>query len=301
MPCLTISGAQGALPKVTATRTFIKIRTGTYVESVVIDGSTTAGVVLVGEQGAAVTTPTDANLPIIHVQNGAAVSIRELTIRDSTGGVSGNLNSNGVVCDAGSVELAQVEVSGNSGTGVTAGGCPLSIARSIIRNNGNMGIFITESRFSIINSFIANNTGRTVGGVGLVDASDPPPGPNTFAFNTIADNVADASGNATQVDCVVGGPGMVLHDNIVWTTTTDPPSVHSTGCTWNYSLIAGGQTGQGNIDAVPDFIVPGTDYHIKTSSPARNAGDPAATLSIDFDGDLRPQGLGYDMGADEAP
>ena len=49
----------------------------------------------------------------------------------------------------------------------------------------------------------------------------------------------------------------------------------------------------------PEFVNPGTDnYHIGEDSPAVDAG-ATVTLSEDFDGDARPSGDGYDIGADE--
>ncbi len=43
----------------------------------------------------------------------------------------------------------------------------------------------------------------------------------------------------------------------------------------------------------PDF------YRIASQSNAIDAGDPTSTTKIDIDGDVRPNGNGFDMGADE--
>ena len=49
----------------------------------------------------------------------------------------------------------------------------------------------------------------------------------------------------------------------------------------------------------PDFVNPAEDdYHISEDSPAINAGATVA-LNDDFDGDSRPSGGGFDIGADE--
>jgi hypothetical protein len=45
----------------------------------------------------------------------------------------------------------------------------------------------------------------------------------------------------------------------------------------------------------------GNDYHLKTRSPAINAGTTLADVTDDLDGVTRPQGAGYDIGCYEAP
>jgi hypothetical protein len=41
------------------------------------------------------------------------------------------------------------------------------------------------------------------------------------------------------------------------------------------------------------------DYHLTSASPLINAGALLADAASDFDGNPRPQGLGYDIGAFE--
>jgi len=54
-----------------------------------------------------------------------------------------------------------------------------------------------------------------------------------------------------------------------------------------------------NIVQDPQFVDGmQNDFHLMASSPAIDAGTPVA-VTTDIDGDARPQGLGYDMGADE--
>jgi Protein of unknown function (DUF1565) len=62
--------------------------------------------------------------------------------------------------------------------------------------------------------------------------------------------------------------------NYVKTVTTNPQFVNNTG----------DQTG---------------DYHLQSTSPAKDAGTSTGAPSTDFDGNTRPQGTGYDIGAYE--
>jgi len=60
-------------------------------------------------------------------------------------------------------------------------------------------------------------------------------------------------------------------------------------------------TGTVNLWGDPAFVDPdGGDYHLGPASAAIDAGVDAG-VTTDIDGDARPIGSGYDIGADEAP
>ncbi|RMD99419.1 MAG: hypothetical protein D6816_14955, partial [Bacteroidetes bacterium] len=75
-----------------------------------------------------------------------------------------------------------------------------------------------------------------------------------------------------------------------------------------YSIVQGGYSGTGNLNANPLFVsmpsyssAPTTagDLHIQFPSPALNVGTASGAPATDYDGDTRPYGPGVDMGFDE--
>ncbi len=66
-----------------------------------------------------------------------------------------------------------------------------------------------------------------------------------------------------------------------------------------YQAISG--KGQGSIQADPSFVnAANKDFHLSAWSPAVDRGINIG-LTYDFDGNTRPQGLGFDMGVYESP
>jgi hypothetical protein len=90
------------------------------------------------------------------------------------------------------------------------------------------------------------------------------------------------------------GPWEILDESLLQSLT---PSV-----TVIYSDIQGGYTGTGNINADPMFVSPASgDFHLRQGSPCIDTGTLSGAPSTDLEGNSRPQGDGYDMGAYESP
>lgn len=74
--------------------------------------------------------------------------------------------------------------------------------------------------------------------------------------------------------------------------------------TFEYSNIGGGFTGEGNIDANPLFVNAPTDVSLRQGSPCIDAGTNTSgpqygNVTDDYTGVMRPQRMGYDIGAYE--
>jgi hypothetical protein len=74
-----------------------------------------------------------------------------------------------------------------------------------------------------------------------------------------------------------------------------------TGSNNLYYGVGNGPSGTtGNVNANPLFVnLSGFDFHLQSSSPAKDAGVTIAGLTTDFDGVTRPQGPAYDIGSYE--
>jgi hypothetical protein len=203
--------------------------------------------------------------------------------------VSGFTITNGRVSDQGGGIYI-----GNSSPTITHCIIINNIATSNSNNSQGGGIYIGNAgSATIANCAIIRNTSNYQGG-GIYFYNARP-----YIINcTIIRNVAIDGGGIyvrhkpapTLTNCILWGntPNQVVKD----IKGTPSPTIR-------YSLVEGGYSGYGNIDADPLFVGVGDYFHLTEKSPAINAGTSKDVPETDIDGDKRPEGKRIDIGADE--
>jgi len=220
----------------------------------------------------------------IYCSGASSPIIADCTISQNSAGLHGG----GIYCSSGSlVEIVGCLISGNSA------------------DHGG-GIYSRSSSPSVINCIISDNSADRYGG-GIRSYDSPSP---LITNCTISQNSAGIRGGGIAsmgyghtaiTNCIFWGSWAVEGGEI-------SVSSHST-LSVRYSDVLGGETAAyvepgctlswlaGNIDSTPLFIG-GGDFHLREGSPCIDAGTDAG-IYADIDGDFRPQGAGFDMGADE--
>jgi len=279
-----------------------------------------ATLTILAAQGANVTRSTVG--PVVDISGAANVTIERLRIHDGLGAAGDGIRCSESGADGPVLTLREVTIDRNTGVGVKATGCTLSVDRSTIATNTAGGITATNGALTVDRSTIATNTAGgitvdsgtasitnnmitvngglspTVGGVKLDSVSAL-----TFQFNTVAGNGTQA-GFAAGVQCSATNP-VTLSNNIIHGDQATQVTTPAPNCAFAYNLsnqVLGGSNVSTTATAAALFVdpLPG-NYHSKPTSPAVGAADPAATMAVDFDGDARPAPAGSqrDIGADE--
>ncbi len=123
--------------------------------------------------------------------------------------------------------------------------------------------------------------------------------------NTIVDNQSPAICNEAAAlmmsHNIFSGHSIDLHmiPDSSWVESSRPPSTTAEYTLWwpemNVEIISGTFSHEHDFAGDPDLT---DDHHLSEDSAAIDRG-PGAGVSVDFDGQPRPAGAGYDLGADE--
>lgn len=248
----------------------------------------------------------------IHLEEGSVATISDCVINGNEVRGSGG----GIYASDSSLSLTRCDISDNDlssqacGAGICVSNTALLIDSCTLRGNsyangGALSVY-GSAPATIVNSVITGNRG--VGGGGVKCSSSSP-----FIVNTtISGNVVSGWGGGmdlwdcspTIVNSILRGNGANVDDDEMKLGGTSAPTIVN-------SNIGGGWPG--NIDEDPLFVDPrpiseaptsGGDYHLRPLSPCTDGGT-GDTVSFpllpvdDIDGDARPYGGGYDIGADE--
>lgn len=301
-PCLTLGRGLAQL----GARRFLLIAASTepYAEAAATAGagvSITDKIVTILGEGATLTT-TRYGDTALRVTGIATVVVDGLRIADTIGP-----SGDGVACQnlgqsSPTLTLRGVTVTNNAGRGISATSCTLAIDQSTIMNNKRGGVATAGGTMTIRNNLIADNGSATsvFGGVSISQLTAA--AASTLAFNTITGNVGVIDAR-TGVDCAQVFAPLTFSNNIVYGNQVAGAGAQVGGanCAFTYSDIGPQPApGIGNINADPQLVDPARgNYHLRATSPAKDAADPGATLAVDIDGERRPQGRRADMGADE--
>jgi hypothetical protein len=293
MPCPKITNALALTPA----RPFVHV-TGTIDDTVTV---ASGNVTIFGAANARL-THTGVGDAALMLSGSSQVAISNLEIYQVAGdGIS--------VSGSASLSMTTSKVTGSSGVGIRMNGGELKLHRSYLEGNRGGGLSLIDAKFQIVNNFIVGNGGMAsnIGGATFVEVATSVTG-NLFELNTVAKNLVAGATLPAGLRCVALTAPLKLSGNIVYANSQPLGNginglqvTADANCTWTHSNIGPmGISGATNLSADPMFVnFEGNNFHLGPSSPARDKADPASTVTIDFDGDVRPQGPAPDIGADE--
>ena len=192
--------------------------------------------------------------------------------------------------------------SGNSassdGGAIYSSSCSLTVTKCVFSNN-SVDVNASEERrggamfsagcsSSVTNCVFASNSCQDGGG--MYDLHSPLTIINcTFLGNSLGGAIYNSGGSPTITNCILWNDS----PREMYNELGSDPIV-------TYCDIQGGYTGEGNISVDPQFVnAAGGDLHLQPGSPCVDAGCSIGGLTQDFEGDPRPHGSGFDIGADE--
>jgi hypothetical protein len=167
-------------------------------------------------------------------------------------------------------------------------------------NSDGGGVYLSAGALSVTNALFARNFSGSGRGAAMVFGAS---GGGTLRHSTIASPTL-ASGSA-----VIALVGTLNITNTIIASHSIGISRTSGIVNENFNLlfanatdrVAGIAAGANTVYGNPAFAQPGADnYHLTATSAARDSGVNIG-VGVDFDGDARPIGPGFDIGFDETP
>ncbi len=157
-----------------------------------------------------------------------------------------------------------------------------------------------NSTATIINNIIYENDHI---GISIRDTANPKIINNTVTGHNATDGAAIKVMQNESISLVVIVNNIITDNKYGLVSQFDQPcSGNDYNDVWNNSLsdYIGFTKGLNDISHDPVFVDPENGgYHLQPASPCIDAGTSEGAPDTDFEGDTRPQGAGYDIGADE--
>ncbi len=297
-------------------RETVKLAAGTYVANIAVADKK----VVVHGDGAILTSNTGTTLA---ANNRARLRVIGLTIihADASGAGEAFMCEEGV--DHPFVEFEAVTIDTMT-EGFLARGCTATVVRSRIHGRSDALLVgaVDDARVTIDQTLI---DGGPSGGVGafngavvrvtnstIVDQNSPSFGALTgtngvvlVSFSTIVNSVIKCGTGV--VSCMETAPhGVCIDNSIIANMLPNAPlnTIEGTRCHIEFSIAhpqttaPNGVNNQLSVDPLFVDSVAG-NYRLEAGSPAVDSANPSSTLTIDFDGNPRPQGAANDRGAFE--
>jgi hypothetical protein len=199
---------------------------------------------------------------------------------------------------SGTLTAEHIYVHDCSNVGIIAQGT-LLLDGSTVSKNRSGGIVILGPTFSITNNFITRNGVNGGGGStndgGLViqsaNATNSHIDFNTVVGNAIKTGTSVAGGIYCNINGFTATGNVVVHNTAGGSTGIAYANTNG-ACAFASSVIQASDS-LGFVDTVTG------DYHITATSPLRDAATVPTGQTTDVDGESRPYGSAYDIGADE--
>jgi hypothetical protein len=201
--------------------------------------------------------------------------------------------------------LSNTATSGEGG-GVTIGSSKAILDGNVVLanrvNDNGGGVFISLSDATLTNNVIADNTANGRGSGLCVQGSSAHLIHNTIARNNGWGGGLYAASHFLGVDSHVMMTNTIVFSHTEGIIASEQNTVTLQATLWQANLTD--WIGPGTVSHVndhmgdPAFAPDG--YHLTLGSAAINAG-VGAGVKTDIDGEDRPRGTGYDIGADEFP
>jgi hypothetical protein len=294
-PCRSLAFA---VSHTSLARSHIVMRPGGYVGQTSIQPQdTTANPLFIHGGGASLSLAQQEELPVLEVE--VAARIRDLSITAVGNGALALMGTEPIVAEriktkygytgisvGANVTLRDFDIE-DATIGIAATNGQLVLDRGVIHGGQTQtAISASAAALTISNLLVHGTTQR---------AMELGNSTGTISFSTVADSGSDSGTGPRAIAC---GTQITIRSSIIWTPGATS-RVPVEGCNV-VSTIAGPTTVPGAMNVDPQFVnAAGRDYHISSTSPARDAVDTGP--DTDFEGDPRPRGMRFDIGADEAP